>query len=123
MNPSNATAPFLSAFLADGYTLTADEQCIEQEIDNASRIWPGTRIGMAFNPFQVMTGAPGAVDEAFTQQMMELCRSKLGARCVLENDSIRYPLQTGAYSQMYATMKSLGPPIAYQTATMAKSGT
>lgn len=112
----------LSAFQADGYTLTADEQCIQQEIENATGIWPGTRIGMAFNPFQVMTGPPGAVDESFTQQMMELCRSKLGPRCVLENDSIRYPVQSGTYAQMYATMKALGPPIAYQTSTMAKIG-
>jgi hypothetical protein len=112
----------LSAFEADGYTMAADEQCLEQEIENAASLWPGTRIGMAFNPFQVMTGKPGTVDEAFTEQMMELCRSRLGPRCVLENDSIRYPPQGGAYGQMYATMTSLGPPIAYQTATMAKIG-
>ena len=112
----------INAFLADGYTVSADEHCIEQEIDEAAKLWPTTRVGMAFNPFQVMTGTPGMVDEAFTEQMMELCRAQLGARCVLENDSIRSPPQTGAYAQMYAKMKALGPPIAFQTATLAKVG-
>ncbi|MDQ6721051.1 MAG: hypothetical protein M3003_09700, partial [Candidatus Dormibacteraeota bacterium] len=45
----------------------------------------------------------------------------LGARCVLANNSLRTPLQI-QYQAMYDNMKSLGPPIAFQTATRAKVG-
>jgi hypothetical protein len=52
---------------------------------------------------------------------MRYCRSTLGARCVLENNSIQWPVKQG-YIGMYARMKELGPPIAFQTDTRAKVG-
>jgi hypothetical protein len=51
--------------------------------------------------------------------MMSLCRSTLDTRCVLANNSLRTPPQ---YPQMYAKMQSLGAPITFQTAVLAKVG-
>jgi hypothetical protein len=41
---------------------------------------------------------------------------------VLENNSLRNPLQGGDYTPMYARIQQLGPPISFQTATAAKLG-
>jgi hypothetical protein len=41
---------------------------------------------------------------------------------VLENNSIRTPLQAGLYAQMYSTMIHLGAPLSFQTATLARVG-
>ena len=111
--------------LAAGYTGAADQQCEQEEIDTANADWPATRIGVSFNPYQVLVlasnskGYTTSVDEAYTEQMMAYCRSTLGSRCVLENDSIRDPIASlpPQYGQMYAAMSSLGAPIAFQTAT------
>jgi hypothetical protein len=109
-------------WVAAGYTVAADQTCQRQEIAEAAAVWHHTRSGLTLNPFQPLTAKPGTTDEAFTQQMMAYCRQLMGPRCVLENDSIRSPLQGGAYRSMYAQMKALGPPIAFQTATMSKVG-
>jgi len=49
--PSNDTA-----LLAAGYSMTADQTCQQEEIDTAAADWPDTRIGVSFNPYQVLTG-------------------------------------------------------------------
>jgi hypothetical protein len=41
---------------------------------------------------------------------------------VLENNSIRTPPLTGAYTTMYQEMQQLGPPITFQTSTEDKIG-
>jgi hypothetical protein len=51
--------------------------------------------------------------------MMSFCRSTLDARCVLANNSLRTP---ALYPPMYVHMQSLGPPITFQTAVLAKVG-
>jgi hypothetical protein len=109
-------------FVAAGYTVAADETCQRQEIQEAAAVWHHTRSVLTLNPFQPLTAKPGTTDEAFTQQMMAYCRKLMGPRCVLENNSIRSPLQGGAYASMYTEIKALGPPIAFQTATMSKVG-
>jgi hypothetical protein len=122
-----------TALLAAGYTEAADQQCEQEEIDTANADWPTTRIGVSFNPYQTLAAATNSkgyaigTDEAYTQQMMAYCRSTLGQRCVLENDSIRDPISAvGApqpyYSEMYAAMSALGAPIAFQTATAGGLG-
>ena len=114
--------------LAAGYTEGADQQCEQEEIDTANADWPTTRIGVSFNPYQTLVPATNnkgytvGVDEAYTQQMMAYCRSTLGQRCVLENDSIRDPISAVVapqpyYGEMYAAMTALGAPLAFQTAT------
>ena len=135
--PSNRTA-----LLAAGYSTTADKACEQEEIDTAGQDWTYTRIGVSFNPYQVLpaTGPP-SVDEAYTEQMMAYCRYTLGPRCVLENDSIRDPISglPSTYAQMYSAMTgasgpiyltvsnldvnvTLGAPIAFQTAVDGNVG-
>jgi hypothetical protein len=112
----------VQSLLAAGFSLSADEQCQQQEIQVGSD-WHHTRIGVAFNPYQaVQADGSATTDEAFTDSMMEYCRSQLGTQCVLENNSIRTPPLSGAYAQMYATMEVLGPPITFQTSTEDKIG-
>jgi hypothetical protein len=133
--------------LAAGYTEAADQQCQQEEIDTAGSDWPTTRIGVSFNPYQVLAAASNSkgyttsVNEPYTEQMMAYCRYTLGQRCVLENDSIRDPITSfsAQYAQMYAAMTgasgpidltlvapsqsvTLGAPIAFQTATAGGVG-
>jgi hypothetical protein len=133
--------------LAAGYTEAADQQCQQEEIDTAAADWPTTRIGVSFNPYQVITPTTTApfykasVDESYTEQMMAYCRYTIGPRCVLENDSIRDPLtslpstyplmysaMSGAGGDIYLTLNgidknvALGAPIAFQTATASNIG-
>ena len=110
-----------SALLAAGYTVSADEACIQSEITEAA-VWRHTRSDLALNPYQeVMDPHPKFDDVSFTIQMMQFCRSTLGERCVLESNSIRSPPQS-SYVPVYNEMQSLGGPIAFQTATASKVG-
>jgi hypothetical protein len=107
----------VSALLGAGFTVDADHRCHAEEI-LAHQVWTHTRSDLSFNPYQVLGGST-RTDEAFTEQMMSFCRSSLGARCVLANNSLRTPLQ---FPAMYAAIQALGPPIAFQTAVLAKVG-
>jgi hypothetical protein len=110
------------SLLAAGFTIEADEQCQQQEIQ-VGTMWHHTRIGVAFNPYQAILADGSAItDVAFTDSMMQYCRSTLGDQCVLENNSIRTPPLTGAYTTMYEEMQQLGPPITFQTSTDDKIG-
>jgi len=110
------------SFLDAGYTTGADDQCHTEEI-RAHTVWTQTRSGLAFAPFwRLEPDATTRYDEAYTENMMRSCRSVLGSRCVIENYSLRWPLLSGLYDRMHATMKALGPPLAFQTANAAKVG-
>jgi hypothetical protein len=106
-------------FLAAGFSVGADEACQRSQID-AHDAWRHTRTSVAFNPYQhINPDGSSSVDEAFTETMMRYCRSRLGPRCVLENNSVRWPQRSTA---MYDYMRSLGPPIAFQTAVIRRVG-
>jgi hypothetical protein len=110
--------------LANGYTAALDMQCQKDQID-AHKVWRQTPSGMAFNPYQrIDSDGSGHVDEAATEVLMAYCRTELGTRCILENYSIRAPIERlgAAYGTMYAAMKQMGPPIAFQTAVDARIG-
>jgi len=112
----------VEALLGAGYTVAADETCQRQEID-AATVWHHTHSDLAVNPYEVIgSGGSVATDELFTASMMEYCRQVLGSACVLENNSLRYPVQGAAYDSMYASMSLLGAPIAFQTATAGRVG-
>ena len=100
----------VASYRAAGYTLAADLLCHRQEID-AQRVSVHTRSGVSFNPFQAIQ-PDGTVkfDEVYTEQMMAYCRKTLGARCVLENDSLRIPVGSigPLYPRMYTFMKRMG---------------
>jgi hypothetical protein len=111
----------VSALIAAGYTLAADQTCQEQEIA-AATVWQHTHSDLAFNPYQVINpDGTTSTDEPFTNQMMLYCRQVLGPACVLENNSLRIP-PLPSYQAMYAEMQSLGQPIAFQTAAEQRIG-
>jgi hypothetical protein len=109
----------VAALMSAGFTVDADQRCHREEVI-AHQVWIQTRSDLSFNPYQNLGGGP-RTDEAFTEEMITFCRSTLGARCVLENNSLRSPEQP-QYSAMYAAMQQQGPPIAIQTAVLAKVG-
>ena len=109
----------VAALDAAGFTVALDKACEADEI-SAHQVWAQTRSDLSFNPYQVIGGTgPGRVDEAFTESMMAECRTVLGSRCVLENNSLRTP---PLYAPMYEAMRLAGPPISFQTAVLDKVG-
>jgi hypothetical protein len=114
-------AATVAALRAAGFTQAADIQCLDDQID-AHAVWRSTRSGLALSPYQRIDPAASGDGVAVTVPVMTLCRTRLGARCVLENNSLRNPLQGGDYTPMYARIQQLGPPISFQTATAAKLG-
>ena len=110
------------ALVAAGYTTALDDTCQRDEI-RAHDVWKQTRTGIALNPYQ-RVGDDGHVtgDEDYTETIMDACRSTLGSRCVLENNSVRSPQQPDPYPQMYSTMASMAAPIAFQTAAADRIG-
>lgn len=111
----------VSALIAAGYTLEADENCQHAEID-AATVWQHTHSDLSFNPYQVINpGGTTSSDELFTGLMMSYCRQVLGPACVLENNSIRVP-PPPEYQTMYVQMQTLGQPIAFQTAAAQRIG-
>ena len=112
-----ANSVAVSNLLAAGFTVAADKQCHQDEVI-AHEVWAHTRSDLSFNPYQVIDGSARS-DERYTEAMMDFCRATLGQRCVLANNSLRVPLQ---FPQMYDHIHALGPPIAFQTAVMAKVG-
>lgn len=106
-----------AALLAAGFTTAADHRCLQEQVD-AHRVWQRTNSDLSLNPYQDLE-RPAGPDEAFTDSMMGYCRSVLGARCVLANNSLRTPPK---YEAMYAKMRALGPPLAFQTAAPKRIG-
>ena len=108
--------------LAADFDSDQDRACMRRQVD-AHQVWRSTRSGLAFNPYQVINqdGTVG-VDLEFTISMMDYCREVLGERCVLENNSIRWPPFEGRYERMYESMAALGAPISLQTAKPALVG-
>ena len=113
-----------------GYTIAADKVCHQEQID-AHTVWKTTRSSLAVNPAQLVESVDRhVVDLPFTTQMMTYCRTTLGQRCVLSNNSIRWPLSEldkdrpaeAYYQRMYESMASLGAPVAFQTAVGGRIG-
>ena len=106
---------------AAGYTLAADKACHRAQIA-AHAIWKFTYSELSLNPYQVIFPTSTTSAETFTAAMMSYCRTILGRRCILQNNSLRVVSQGTNYDAMYASITALGSPIAFQTATMAKVG-
>ncbi|MBV9411865.1 MAG: hypothetical protein JO148_09725 [Acidimicrobiia bacterium] len=111
----------IANMLGAGFSFAADQTCHREEID-AHKVWLQTHSDVDFSPYQnIEKKGVKSVDEGFTESMMDYCRTNLGARCVLENNSIRTPVQAN-YAAMYDRIKALGPPISFQTANPNKIG-
>jgi len=111
------------ALLAAGFTAEADRRCLEGQVE-AHRVWSRTRTSVAFNPYQrIRPDGSVVVDSVFTNSLMDQCRRVLGPRCVLANNSVRWPVLAGkAYADLYRAMSRLGPPLAFQTAVPRRIG-
>ena len=92
---------------AAGMTDAAFLATLKSGID-AMKVWHHTSTYMAFNP------------SGITVQVMEYFRQALGPMAVLGNNSVRDT--TNPASAFYASITSLGPPIAFQTAGSPRIG-
>lgn len=115
-----------AALYAQGYSVTADETCMREQID-AHKVWTTTHSSLSVNPWSpwVQTGSD-AVSQAtpsiaFPAQIMSYCRQVLGTRCTLENNSIRQG-SAAEYQPLFDAIDELGPDITFQTATSARIG-
>jgi hypothetical protein len=117
------SVPAVPQALVDaGYTAALDDTCQRDQLE-AHDAWKQTRSGLALNPYQRVDGSGWVTsDEPYTETLMATCRSTLGARCVLENNSVRSPLQPDPYPQMYAAMARYASPIGFQTAAADRIG-
>lgn len=115
-----------AALAAAGLTPALDAQCHADQI-RAHEVWTTTLSDLALNPYQAVqpNGSIRIVD-AVTAFAMQDCRAVLGARCVLENNSIRRNyIRRGTnthYGRLYAEMRQMGKPLSFQTATMRRIG-
>ncbi len=117
-----ADARTVSALVAAGYTTADDLRCQQAELA-AGRSWRRTSSYLALNPYDVIDPAGGtwqSVDKAIA--IASTCRRLLARRCVLGNNSVRVPTLAGNYPQLYARMRRLGPPVAFQLAAPARVG-
>src|SRR5438445_673179 len=106
---------------APGFGFDGDHKSHREQIDG-HKVWAQTHADVDFSPYQnIERKGVNSVDEGFTESMMDYCRTTLGARCVLENNSIRTPVQAN-YAAMYDRIKQMGPPISFQTANPNKIG-
>ncbi len=118
------------AALSNGYTYVADYTCLTNEIDmfdarniaKTGKLFKNTRVSFAVNPYQAFSPPSGRTANQDTLNLMDYCRSRLGKRCVLGNNSIRFPEKDDAYTAIYSKQKALGKPLYYQTATPVKIG-
>lgn len=103
--------------LAAGYTIAATEACETAQLDE-SRAWKHTLLDLDVSPnLQIVTaGARSGKDSfSFTEKVMAYCRQLLGPQCVLENNSLDYPVKVADFTGLYAAMKHIGAPLAFQT--------
>lgn len=107
---------------AAGLTAAADLRCHIKALQ-AHRVWKHTRSSLALNPYdRIGTDGVGRVDAKAALALGARCRTLLGSRCVLANNSIRWPLLGGPYWTLYAGIADLGPPIAFQAAAPGRTG-
>ena len=78
-----------TALLDAGFTMSADETCQREEIDDAPCGSTRTRTSRSTPTRWSTPRGSCRTDEPFTESMMEYCRQVLGIACVLENNSLR----------------------------------
>lgn len=121
----------ITAFQTAGYTEAANWAC-EQAQFQAHMVWAHTRSSIALNPYDEWTGSGFKVNPAKTEQLIDYCRSVLGERCVLGNNSVGKKTTMDVdqacdviggsswatlapYSRLYTYIKCKGAPIYFQT--------
>ncbi len=109
------------------YSVSNDENCLTDSVDNMGAAWKHTNISYSLNPFKPWTNATtqsSSPGESFTNTIMQHCRAVLGSQCTLENNSIRdsYIGQQNQSGNLYYDITNKGPDITYQTATSSSVG-
>lgn len=110
----------VASLLAAGYSIEADQIC-HREALAAHQVWAKTRTSMAFNPYQAIYAdgsSKNVVEPAIA--LMDECRTKLGRRCVLGNNSIRDVDQGRLYEPLYEAIRIRGGDRYFQTATLER---
>jgi hypothetical protein len=107
-----------TALLGAGFTETADLASEVAAIDSAAAAWHQTRISLALNPYQSQFNG---TEVQVTLNVATYGRRTYGDRFVVENNSLRWPSLTGAYTTMYNWMAA-NLPAQGQTATLARIG-
>jgi hypothetical protein len=112
----------VAQLMARGFDTDSDLTCLFDQID-AHLVWDTTRSSLALNPYQaIKPSGETSIDPSVTSRVMDYCRLVLEDRCVLGNNSIRWPPLEGRMEDMYAEIESFGAPITYQTAARARVG-
>jgi len=105
-----------------GFDTASDLTCLFDQID-AHLAWETTRSSLALNPYQAIAESGATtIEPEVTSRVIDYCRFVLEDRCVLGNNSIRWPPLEGRMEAMYAEIESFGAPITYQTAAPARVG-
>ncbi len=107
--------------LAAGYTVAADQACIPLAIA-AHNVWQRTTSDLDLAPWPTVTDPHGR-DLDFPLSMMDLCRTELGPRCGLQNNSLSSDkLAAANFDQLYAAMVARGGTLVFQTAACSRLG-
>jgi hypothetical protein len=106
-----------AALLGAGDTLAADIASYAAMM-NAHLVWGRTLQDLSLNPADF----PGEGGITFTLAGIAAFRHLFGSQGVLMNMSLRATGLSSDYTTMYAAITAAGPPIAFQTATVARMG-
>jgi hypothetical protein len=106
-NDTGSRANLIDAGLTD----TAQQACLSGAIGDYAA-WTNTLIDYTFNVY-VKVGGGGTVP-SFTTTVMDLCRTTLGSRCVLDNHALSDP-PNSSDALVYSNMQDAGGPINFQT--------
>jgi hypothetical protein len=102
---------------AAGYTDAAFETCMQDAYQDYIQ-WKTTRVNFTFGEIFLADNIGNyqqpIKDQAFTVNLIQQWRSILGARGVLANHNLNYPLESQE-NLVYAEIKTLGPQIEFQT--------
>jgi hypothetical protein len=105
-----------------GWTEDLDKECLRDQLD-AHLPWQRTPSSLALNPYQQVYPSGEVIgDMGVPMDAAEQCRQALGDRCILANNSIRWPPFQGRYRRLYDMMKTLGPPLEFQAAAPKRIG-
>ena len=110
-----------AAYTAAGLDQARDEACLTAQT-RAHEVWRHTRSSLALNPYVAPGAATARAGTDLPLRVARDCRDVLRERCVLANNSVRWPVLTGLYPQLYAGMVALGPPLEFQTAASNRIG-
>jgi hypothetical protein len=113
-----------------GYTDAKYRQCLSSAVGrDYAPFWHQTPLDYSFNPFREIQPTPPETDLAFTEATIDKCRTAIGERCVLLNETMAKftpppspapgatPSTAQAYYEMWSYMKSRGGEITFQSAS------